>query len=146
MRATVLRGISGSGKTTWAEQQADAKIFSTDAYFVVDGEIRYDASKLGEYHGRNLRAFIEALQRQEAHVIADNTNINAWEYSPYVQAAQAFGYEVELMTFDCSVETSLARKQLVDAEKLRFIHDNFLRQTATMPRYFKAMHRVIKTD
>lgn len=145
MRVTVLRGISGSGKSTWASQQ-DAAVFSTDAYFVVDGEIRYDPTRLKEFHGNNLRAFIAALQRREPWVIVDNTNINAWEYSPYILAGEAFGYETELITFDCSIETSLARKQLVDPEKLRFIYDNFVRQTATMPRYFKGMHRVIRTD
>jgi predicted kinase len=145
MRVTVLRGISGSGKSTWAKQQG-VPVFSTDQFFMIDGEYRYDATRIGEYHSRNLRAFLEALWRSEPWIIVDNTNICAWEYSPYVLAGQAFGYETELVTFLCSPETSLARKALIPAEQLFRISEQLVEETRNMPRRFRNMHRTIITD
>lgn len=145
MRVTVLRGISGSGKSTWAHQQ-DALIFSTDEFFFVDGEYRYDSTKIGQYHAQNLRRFLEAIRLGEPWIIVDNTNICAWEYSPYVLAGQAYGYETELVTFLCSPETSLARKALIPAEQLFRISEQLLQETRMMPKRFRSIHRTIITD
>lgn len=145
MRVTVLRGISGSGKSTWASEQ-DVPIFSTDAYFLVDGIYRYDPTKIGEYHNRNFRAFLEAVWQKEPWIIVDNTNVCAWEYSPYILAGQAFEYQTELITFICSPATSLARKNLVPPEQLLRTHDQLIEETRRMPGRFRSMHRIIETD
>ena len=144
MRITVLRGISGAGKSTWAARHAhEALVVSTDAFFLVRGEYRFDPRKLQENHGRCFRAFMEGILRAKPWIIVDNTNVQAWEYAPYVLAGQAYGYEVELLTFPCSVETSLARKQLVPAEDLRHIHARFEQETREMPRRFRGIHRLM---
>lgn len=144
MKVTVLRGISGSGKSTWANQQG-VPVFSTDAYFLVDGEYRYDPTKIGEYQNRNFRAFIEALSEKESWIIVDNTNICAWEYSPYILAGQAFGYETELITFVCSPEVSLARKKLVPQEQLIRTYTQLMEETRKMPGRFRSIHRIVET-
>lgn len=147
MRVIILRGLSGSGKSTWASQYADrATIVSTDAFFYVDGVYRHDQTKLREYHGRTFRLFLEALQRGDALIIVDNTNIEPWEFSPYVLAGEAFGYPVELLTMRCSLETALARKQLVPREHMERIYVTFKAFTERMPGRFRQMHRIIETD
>ncbi|MCH1931344.1 ATP-binding protein [Shewanella sp. A25] len=107
--AIIMRGLPGSGKSYWIsqfiqglplEQAIRVKqqgIFSTDSYFYQDGEYRFDAKKLSEYHQRNLSAFIQALGRNEPIVICDNTNICGWEYMAYVAAAKALRYQVRMM-------------------------------------------------
>ncbi len=147
MRVIVLRGVSGSGKSTWASQYAnEATIVSTDDQFYVDGRYAFDATKLRAYHGRTFRRFLEALERKDALIIVDNTNIEPWEFSPYVLAGEAFGYEVELRTFLCSLETALARKQLVPVEQMERIYRSFEAHTARMPGRFRQMHRIVETD
>ena len=144
MKATILRGISGSGKSTWANQQS-ASVFSTDRYFMVDGIYQYDPAKLATYHNQNLRAFIEALLQQDPWVIVDNTNVFAWEYAPYVLSAQAFGYTVEIITFVCPPEVSLQRKNLVPQDQLLRSYQQLTRETELMPYRFRPMHRLVET-
>ena len=45
----LVRGISGSGKTTFAKELGGVH-FETDNYFMVDGEYKFDGTKLKEAH------------------------------------------------------------------------------------------------
>lgn len=96
----LMRGVSGSGKSTLARQIADAHegsvIFSTDDFFMVAGEYRFDPSRLGEYHAANQRRTHEAMSKGCPCVIVDNTNTQSWEMKPYVESAYAHGYSVEI--------------------------------------------------
>ena len=58
-----MRGIPGSGKSTTAKKIAGetGKIHSTDNYFMVDGEYRFDPKKLKENHEANYNAFCEDI-------------------------------------------------------------------------------------
>lgn len=144
MRISVLRGISGSGKTTWAKQhEGKALVLSTDHYFLVDGEYRFDPMKLGENHRRCFREFAEAVLKSEPWIIVDNTNLSAWEYAPYVVMGEAYGYQVELLTFMVTPEVSLQRKQLVKEDDLHRSYQRFVRESAHMPSRFERIHRVM---
>lgn len=93
----ILRGIPGSGKSTLARKLAlgnNCEIHSTDSYFVKDGKYCFDASKLGEYHNRNLEAFQRSLDERIEIVIVDNTNSRKWEFAKYEQAAEDANYSV----------------------------------------------------
>lgn len=145
MKVTILRGISGSGKTTWTKKNApDATIVSTDNFFIVDGVSVYDASKLEENHRKAFRLFLDSLAASKEWIIVDNTNVNAWEYSPYVLAAGAYDYDIEILTFECSADVAWSRKQLLSEEKLRNIAETFVRETDRMPRKFKGINKTIK--
>lgn len=84
---------------------------------------------------------MEAILRSEPHIIVDNTNIESWEYSPYVQTGEAFGYEVELLTLECTVEIAHSRKKLIDLKTLERLHANLARETEQMPKRFQKIHR-----
>lgn len=97
----IMQGASGSGKSTMAQTikamleavgQA-VKICSTDDEYVTDGKYHFDPSKIGEYHAKNLKKAEFALDWGSS-VIVDNTNTQAWEARPYVQAAQRVGVPV----------------------------------------------------
>ena len=141
MKVTVLRGISGSGKTTWANQQKGALIISTDLFFIKDGVYVYDRSKLEDYHRQSFRQFIEAILRSEPWIIVDNTNIMPWDYAPFVTVGEAYHYETEILTFPCSVEVSRGRKTLVPPEELERMYDRLEDATRRMPARFKKIHR-----
>lgn len=94
-RLTILRGLPGSGKSTFAKALANgAPVFSTDDYFMFDGKYHFQPSMLGEYHGKNQRRTEDALRSGIPHVLVDNTNTQAWEAREYVKAAILHGYEV----------------------------------------------------
>jgi predicted kinase len=144
MKVTVLRGISGAGKSTWIKNNAPtAFVVTTDRYFTIDGVYHFDPKNLEEFHKKCLRDFLDALQRKEPWIVVDNTNINAWEYAPYVLVARAYDYEVELLTLACTVEISLSRKDRVPSNELESISKQMEKETQSMPRQFKKMHRII---
>jgi NEDD4-binding protein 2 len=111
----LMRGVSGSGKSTLAEkicaEQSFAVIVSTDDYFVVEGEYRFDPKKLGEYHAANVRRTEDAMVERCPCIIVDNTNTQAWEMKPYVELAVKHGYSVKIVEPEpVSFEELMARQ------------------------------------
>ena len=97
----IMRGIPGSGKSTRARELVKPEniknIFSTDDYFMVGGEYRFDPTKLGEYHGNNLQRFKDAVMQGISPIVVDNTNTQKWEYAKYEEFAKDNGYRVEVV-------------------------------------------------
>ena len=99
MKAIILCGASGSGKSTWAStNHPDAIVVSADHYFIGDdGVYRFDPTKLGDAHGSCLRHFVKFAQSMTTDtVIVDNTNTTLVEIAPYVAVARAYGVEPEI--------------------------------------------------
>jgi predicted kinase len=42
-------------------------------------------------------------------IVVDNTHTQLWEFSGYVQIAEAFGYEVEIVRMDTPVDVAASR-------------------------------------
>lgn len=93
MKVIMMSGVPGSGKSTLvARRWPGAVVFSADAYFMVDGEYRFDPSRIGEAHCGCLRSFTETLQVADVEVlVVDNTNLSVSEIAPYAALAQAYG-------------------------------------------------------
>ena len=113
-KAFIMRGISGSGKSTVARQIAadepKAVIVSADHFFEnEDGGYDFDPSKLSEAHGACFRRFVEALQAGAPMVVCAHTHTMAREASPYVLAAPAYGYEAEVVEVHCDPKVAAAR-------------------------------------
>lgn len=96
----VMRGVSGSGKSTMASNIARERggvVFSTDDFFEKDGRYEFDPRMLPQNHAKNQSRAEEAMKKGVSPIIIDNTNTQAWEMKPYVAAAIANGYEVEIV-------------------------------------------------
>lgn len=111
MKAIILSGIPGSGKSTFAGEADKSVICSADDFFMVEGQYLFDFRKLGEAHGSCLRKFVECLSRGENVVYVDNTNTTVLELAPYVAVASAYKYQVELVTFLCDPEVGAKRNK-----------------------------------
>jgi len=46
----LVRGLPGSGKSTYAKTLTDRKHIETDMYFALSGTYQWDGSKLGKAH------------------------------------------------------------------------------------------------
>jgi predicted kinase len=128
VKVTILRGVSGSGKSTWAKAHdtTQTTVVSADQYFMrywplhnpnanyaelVHGddppevlEYRFDPAKQGEAHAQCLRRFIDELlvssdHLRLQHLIVDNTNTTLVEIAPYIAVARAYGAEVRVLEF-----------------------------------------------
>jgi predicted kinase len=106
----ILRGIPGSGKSTYAKSQTGAVICSADDFFVQpDGTYAYDKSKLQLAHDLCFKKCHDALHAGEQTVIIDNMNATAWEISPYVMLGRNFGYTAEVLNFPCDDKLGASR-------------------------------------
>lgn len=94
-KVLIMRGVSGSGKSTFTRQHPDAVVCSADAYFDRIGG--YDATLIHEAHKACFAEFAGALEAGAPLVIVDNTHIEAWEISPLITFATYKGYEYEIV-------------------------------------------------
>lgn len=94
----IVRGIPGSGKTTFAKTLGGVH-FEADQYFMVDGEYKFDVTKLKNAHSWCQTQVINAmLLNYTANInnviVVSNTFTQEWEMEPYIEMAKEWGYTV----------------------------------------------------
>ncbi len=116
--AIIMRGLPGAGKSSRAAELAaeaaaqgsSCAVHSTDSFFVdaATGRYVFDPTMLSANHERNRTAFTASLAAGTLLVIVDNTNLQRWQYEPYVKAAWLAGYEVRKKVV-CSLASTTTR-------------------------------------
>ena len=107
MLATIMIGASGSGKSTWLDNnRPEAIICSADTFFMTDdGEYNFDAKKLGEAHAFSRLVWKEHLSYRKNDVAVDNTNLSIAELAYYFFLAHDnCAYDVEIILKKASYE------------------------------------------
>ena len=94
----LLRGLPGSGKSTLAKS-LDGIHIEADQFFMIDGEYRFDASKLKEAHNNCLTRvksymYIYSSKDTSERLIVSNTFTQEWEMEEYYKLAEKYGYKV----------------------------------------------------
>ena len=107
----ILRGISGSGKSTYANSlNENGMIVSADDYFINEkGVYEFDSLKLKKAHDSCLRGFVFCLENVEENIIVDNTNLSLWEMESYIRLAKLYWAVIQILTIPCSVDAAYAR-------------------------------------
>lgn len=100
---TLIRGLPGSGKSTLAKMlmfKSDpaALWFETDQWFMVDGEYKFDASKLKVYHAA-CQADTRIWLMKGYDCIVSNTFTTMKEMEPYILMARDLS--VKLNVIEC---------------------------------------------
>jgi predicted kinase len=139
MQLTILIGISGAGKSTYAKTVQDAVVVSSDAIRAEFGgisDMSRDAEVFAEVHRR-----IRAALSNDEHVVYDATNVSAPMLSDFLRWLR-YRYDettlpVTAMLFDCDPETAKQRvahdiaagvhrscvpPEVIDVQYQRYLH------------------------
>lgn len=128
----LLRGVPGSGKSTFAKfMWSDGVIFEADKFFNgPDGEYKFDGSKLKEAHEWCRNSVESAMQENHAtsgrhfpEIIVSNTFTREWEMQAYLDLAKKYDYNVVSLI----VENRHGGKNVhgVPDEKVQEMRDRF---------------------
>jgi len=100
----IVRGIPGSGKSTFAERLvgADFLVCEADKYFIdkETGEYNFDSTKIKEAH-KFCQDTVESYMKDSLvnnqfyrEIAVSNTFTQEWEMRPYFELAKNYGYKV----------------------------------------------------
>ena len=90
----IVRGIPGSGKSTFAKQLT-SNVFEADHYFIDDeGNYNFDPSKIKDAHKDCQDNVRYAMESSVSKIAVSNTSTQEWELQPYFELAKKYGYTV----------------------------------------------------
>ncbi len=100
----LLRGLPGSGKTTFAsllQKTSATKCFSLDSYFTDESGIYAFDYKMNHLAYKECQNKVEnAMAMGEITILVDQTFALMWEMEPYIDLASKYGYRL----FVCTLE------------------------------------------
>ena len=132
----LVRGLPGSGKSYLAEvlrklSGAEMGVCSADDYFMVDGEYKFDPSKLPEAHLQCQSNTFARFSIDDIAFVA-NTFTQRWEMEQYLVFVETFGLDLLVLNlFDAGLsDRELAARnthgvpeEAITRMRERFEHD-----------------------
>lgn len=90
----IVRGIPGSGKSTFAIQLT-SNVFEADHYFIDDnGDYKFDFTKIKDAHADCQSNVESSMASSTPKIAVSNTFTQEWEMQPYFDLAKKYGYTV----------------------------------------------------
>lgn len=90
----IVRGVPGSGKTTFAKQLT-SNAYEADQYFVDEnGDYKFDFTKLRDAHKECQNNVRMAMMSSTPKIAVSNTFTEKWEMEIYFNLAKEYGYTV----------------------------------------------------
>lgn len=128
MDVIILRGIPGSGKSTYAKSISCPWIVicSADDFLSMGGSYNFNPSQLRNAHDWCYGKYRASLALDVPLVVVDNTNTRAWEFERYISAAKEWQYNVRVCRMVADVETCIRRQvHNVPADKILQMAERF---------------------
>lgn len=156
MKVLIMRGLPGSGKSTYLKcnvlsgfQGADCVVCSADDYHMKDGKYQFNPTNVGKAHDACLEKFLNTIldvARDRGtqkfadylgvpYLIVDNTNTSVWEIAPYYRLAELHGIPVQILRFEIDPWAACKRNQhQVPAERIFRMYDTL--RTERLPSHW----------
>ena len=118
---TLVIGLPGSGKSTFAKTIPNASHYEADMYFVdKDGNYKFDRTQLKDAHYWCQKSVARDLMNGK-DVVVSNTGLQLWDREAYYKIAQKCGakIKVKVMTNDYGNIHNVPQEAL-DTMKKRF--------------------------
>lgn len=97
MKLILVRGVSGSGKTTYAKKlindDPSLSHYEADMFFYKNGNYKFNPNKLNSAHHWCKTQTENDLQNSKS-VIVSNTFTQKWEIEPYIQLAIKYNADI----------------------------------------------------
>jgi len=93
----IVRGIPGSGKSTFAKTLVNKDYChkEADMFFVDgDGSYNFEPSKIKDAHKWCQEEMDFLMRLEHSPVVVSNTFTQEWEMGPYFELAKTYGYKV----------------------------------------------------
>ena len=96
----LVRGVSGSGKSTFADKFLNTSLLiSTDDFFIEEGEYKFNPNHLKANHERCIDSVESEMKFREniaedTNIVVHNTFTQKWEMDPYIDLAGKYGYNL----------------------------------------------------
>ncbi len=90
----IVRGIPGSGKTTFAESLSRAVCTADDYHTDRDRNYNWKGENVGKSHEWCQRKCAKFMKRGISPVVVANTSSTEKEFKPYYDMAKRYGYRV----------------------------------------------------
>jgi len=148
MKVLIMRGISGSGKSTYAnniaKQSDKAIICSADNFWIDDvGNYNFDRNRLSEAHAWCYAHFVGTLTTNYHDiVIVDNTNTQLSEIAPYIAHANYHNADIEIVRCVCPHEE--AAKRNVHGVPAKTV-ESMQKRMQSLPRHWPK-ETIVETD
>lgn len=95
----LIRGVSGSGKSTIAKQQYEPKGYihiEADQFFEHNGKYTYNP-KLQSFAHKVAQRRTEAAMKRSKDIVVANTFTCKWEMEPYEEMAKKYNYPITII-------------------------------------------------
>jgi len=101
----LVRGIPGSGKTSFAHMLGTGPVVSADDYFMQHGIYVFDKQKLGRAHQFCQNVVEGYMVGKKSRIYVANTFTTEKEIKPYYELAKKYGYVVYSIIVENRMQT-----------------------------------------
>ncbi len=147
----LVRGISGSGKSTFAKKlkgilettKHRVVHYETDDYFMNDGVYKFNTDNVHKFHTENQKRTFDALNNPYIDVvIVSNTFVKLWELKPYME--YALNNNVKVLVYE--MEQEFKNKHDVPKEHIERMKNRFTSKEKFLQAYPSTTYERIKSN